>query len=204
MRRKPSIGILALGAWNRRSVISALERAGAGAAIVDERASLERLDGLVLPGVANVGFLARELDARGLREDLRGALVAGLPALGICAGYQLLFEGSDEAPGVRGLGAIRGVVRRLRGPKTQHIGWNRVLPVGRGDVDEGWAYFAHAYAPESAVEGALATTVYGGRFTSVVRANNVRGVQFHPERSGAYGARLLRAFVVSCEAVYVG
>jgi imidazole glycerol-phosphate synthase subunit HisH len=194
MNRAVRVGVLALGAYNRRSVCTALERAGATVSIVGDAAAAERVDALVLPGVANFGYVAQSLDALGLRDVTLAAIRTGLPTLGICVGYQLLFAGSDEAPDFAGLGVLSGVVRRLRGPKRQHVGWNRVVPID-GDGSDGWAYFAHAFAPEADIDGARASTTFGERFTSVVRVGSVTGMQFHPECSGAYGAALLRTFV---------
>lgn len=199
MTRPARIGVVALGACNLRSVVAALERAGASAEIVVREERLERVDALILPGVANFGFVARALDAHGLREGVLAAIRSGLPTLGICAGYQLLFEGSEEAPDVRGLGIFPGMVRRLRGPKRQHVGWNRVEP-NDGDASAGWAYFAHAYAPSADIDCAQASTTFGERFTSVARIGSVTGMQFHPERSSDYGARVLRSFVESVPA----
>jgi imidazole glycerol-phosphate synthase subunit HisH len=200
--RSPRVGIVTLGACNRRSVTAALERAGATVAIVEDEAALQSVEAVVLPGVANFGFVARALDALALRDGVLAAASAGIPILGICAGYQLLFENSDEAPGVRGLGIFAGSVRPLRGPKRQHVGWNRVVPTERTER-AGWAYFAHAYAPGADVEGARATTTFGDSFASIARAGAVTGMQFHPERSGEYGARALQAFLDSIRCAYV-
>jgi len=201
--RTARVGVVALGACNLRSVVAALERAGANAEIVVREARLESVDALLLPGVANFGFVARALDTHGLRDGVLAAIRSGLPILGICAGYQLLFEGSEEAPGVAGLGVFAGIVRRLRGPKRQHVGWNRVEP-NENDGIAGWAYFAHAYAPDADIEGAQASTTFGERFTSVARVGSVTGMQFHPERSSEYGAHMLRTFVESVRPAYVG
>lgn len=201
--RATRLGVLALGACNRRSVIAGLERAGAAVDSIEAAQGIEGVDALVLPGVAHFGFVARALDELAVRDAVVEAIRAGLPVLGICAGFQLFFEGSDEAPGVPGLGIFPGRVRRLRGPKSQHIGWNQVVPNAGGEV-EGWAYFAHAYAPPADVVSSYASTTYGEPFTSMSRAEAVTGVQFHPERSGEYGARVLAAFVNSVRPAYVG
>jgi len=201
--RSARIGVVALGACNRRSVIAALERAGATVELVDGPAMLEGVDGLLLPGVANFGYVARALDELALRDGVLAAIRSGLPVLGICAGYQLLFEGSEEAPDVPGLGVFPGMVRRLRGPKRQHVGWNRVVP-NSGEGDSEWAYFAHAYAPQARLEYAQASTTFGDEFTSVSRVGAVTGVQFHPERSSDYGALLLNEFVDSVRCAYAG
>ncbi|HUA08264.1 MAG TPA: imidazole glycerol phosphate synthase subunit HisH [Candidatus Acidoferrales bacterium] len=193
----PVVGIVTLGAANRRSIEAALQRAGALPRFIEEPAGIASCDALVLPGVANFGYIAEELDRTGMRAALTEAASFGVPLLGICVGYQMLFDGSEEAPRARGLGFLRGEVRRLRTPRVPHMGWNRVEPIG-STFYGGWAYFANAYAPGAGVPGALATTQDGEDcFASAAASRNVRGVQFHPERSGAYGASILAAFVQS-------
>ncbi|HEV3090750.1 MAG TPA: imidazole glycerol phosphate synthase subunit HisH [Candidatus Cybelea sp.] len=188
---KPRVTIVALGAANRRSLAYALARAGADVRFADEPREIAACDALVIPGVANVGYLADAMDRRALRAPILEAIAAGRPCLGICAGFQLFFEGSEEAPQVRGLGVFRGTVRRLNGPKSPHMGWNRV----ERDGEAPWAYFAHTYAPPAGVPDASAITRYGEAFASAGERGNLRGVQFHPERSGRYGATLLQRFV---------
>ena len=198
----PIVGIIALGAANRRSIDAALLRAGAQTRFVDEPRSVAACDALVLPGVANFGYVADELDRSGLRPALLDAARKGTPLLGICVGFQLLFEESEEAPQARGLGLLRGSVRRLRTPRVPHTGWNEIQPAASG-IEPGWAYFANAYAPDAGAEDAIATTEDGDdRFAVAAARGNVSGVQFHPERSGDYGARLLRSFVDSAIAAY--
>jgi imidazole glycerol-phosphate synthase subunit HisH len=198
----PTIGIVALGAANRRSIEAALQRAGAATAFVEEPRAVATCDALVLPGVANFGYIAEQLDRSGMRSAMLEAIGFGIPLLGICVGFQLLFERSEEAPKARGLGIFSGNVRRLRTPSVPHMGWNRIEPRGI-EIAEGWAYFANAYAPDADVRDALATTQDGeDRFASAAACRNVWGVQFHPERSGAYGAQLLEAFVQSTAVAY--
>jgi glutamine amidotransferase len=197
-----TVGIVTLGAANRRSIDSALTRAGAATRFIDDPFAVGACDALVLPGVANFGYVAEELDRTGMRAALIEAITFGIPLLGICVGFQLLFESSDEAPGARGLGIFEGAVRRLCTPRVPHMGWNRVDPQN-GAIEAGWAYFANAYAPGADVRDAIAITRDGEDcFTSAAARGNVLGMQFHPERSSAYGARLLAAFVRSAEVAY--
>ena len=190
------IGILDVGAANQRSVCSALELAGACVSLVRSSREIVRAKALVVPGVANVGYVLRALDARALRAPLQEAIVNDIPLLAICAGFQLLFERSEEAPEAIGLGVFAGVVRRLRGERKQHVGWNRVIAQSSDEmVESGWAYFAHGFAAEPLAGATCAQTNYGEAFASAARRGNAFGVQFHPERSGAYGAALLRRFV---------
>jgi glutamine amidotransferase len=195
---RPSIAIVRLGAANLASIGVAIERAGATVRFVSDARGLAAADGIVVPGVAHFGFLVAALDAADLRAPLLAAVARATPLIGICAGYQLLFEGSDEAPHARGLGILPGVVRALSGPRNPHIGWNLVEPVGAGASAE-WAYFAHGFAPEATGTHIQASTTYGRPFASVAAFGSVAGVQFHPERSAAYGARVLRAFVERTE-----
>jgi glutamine amidotransferase len=188
----PRIGIVDAGAANYASIAAALARAGAESVFVRAPHEIERLDALVLPGVANLGYILDALDARALRVPLERWIAADLPLLGICAGFQALFEGSDEAGERRGFGIFAGRVRGIAGPKRQHIGWSRVQSEDGAML--GWAYFAHGYAaPESA--DAWGYTVYGERFVSTAQRGRVMGVQFHPERSASYGRDVLDAFV---------
>jgi len=196
---RPVIAIVRLGAANLASIRVAIERAGADVRFVSDARGVAAADGVVVPGVAHFGYLAAALDAVDLRAPLLAAVARGTPLIGICAGFQLLFEGSDEAPHARGLGILPGVVRALNGPRNPHIGWNLVEPVA-ADASAEWAYFAHGFAPEATVAHVQASTTYGAPFASVAALGSVAGVQFHPERSAGYGARVLRAFVQRTEA----
>lgn len=200
------IALIDYGAGNLASVRKALRACGADVAEPASPADLDGAAGIVLPGVGHFSATA-SLDG-GWRAAIRRRLVAGVPFLGICLGMQWLFDGSDEAPGAPGLGWLEGRVARLpdRLPdgerlKVPHAGWNVARAASSGDgcgvpglEDGACFYFTHAYA--APVTGATAaTTVYGVPFASAVRQGNVRGVQFHPEKSGAAGLTVLRAFV---------
>jgi glutamine amidotransferase len=191
------VAILDYGCGNLHSLAKGLRAGGAEPRVVTSPGEVGGARALVLPGVGAFGAAAERL---GDREAWRRLLDGGLPCLGICLGMQLLFESSDEDPG-RGLGAVPGRVRRLDAPRLPHMGWNDVEPSRTDPVLEGLdplvAYFAHSFAAEP---GDPATVVawseHGGdRFPSVVRRRNVCGVQFHPEKSGAAGLRLLRNFL---------
>jgi imidazole glycerol-phosphate synthase subunit HisH len=190
---RPQITIIALGAGNRRSIGRAIERAGGDPVFTDESDAVAAAAALVIPGVANVGYLIDALDRCSLRDPVLFAVAQGKPCLGICAGFQILFEGTDEAPKARGLGLLTGVVRRLAGPKSLHMGWNRVKPIGA--TFSNWAYFAHSYAAPADVPAATALTDFGAAFTSIGGRDHIVGVQFHPERSGPYGFNFLKRFV---------
>ncbi len=194
------------GASNIKSIVRGLERAGATVTVAQSPAGLDGAAGLVIPGVGAAGMAMRGLRERGLAAPVRLAVEAGTPFLGVCLGMQLLF-GAQEEDDAMGLGLIEGHVRRLRGIKVPHMGWNAVEPV-RGNegplagLEPGsYAYFVHSYYVElDAASAAVAagTTGYGGRFVSAIAWDNVWGTQFHPEKSGAVGARVLHNFVARC------
>jgi cyclase len=201
------IGVVDYGAGNLRNVQAALQRLGVAWKDVTRPAHLEGADAVVLPGVGRFGAAAARLRAAGLWEPLRECALSGRPFLGICAGMQLLFEGSDEDEGP-GLGVLPGTVRLLGTDRRPHIGWAvvRPLPAGReepsivrGLPDAFHAYFAHSFAvaPESAVAAALTTCPPA--FASVVRRGALWGVQFHPEKSGDGGQALLARFAALTE-----
>ena len=201
------IALVDYGAGNLASVRKALRACGAEVFEPAAPAQLERAAAIVLPGVGHFAATA-SLD-EDWRSAVRARLEAGVPFLGICLGMQWLFDGSDEAPEVPGLGWLPGRIRRLPGRtagggrlKVPHAGWNvasRTARAGRPDTvpglhDGAYFYFTHAYAAP-VTEAAAAVTVYGAPFASAVRRANVCGVQFHPEKSGAEGLAVLRAFI---------
>ncbi|MDQ2680603.1 MAG: imidazole glycerol phosphate synthase subunit HisH [Candidatus Eremiobacteraeota bacterium] len=194
---RPSIAILSLGASNRASIAQAVERGGGAPSFADSPGDLLEAHAIIFPGVANFGYLCAALDRRSLREPLLEALRAGTPYLGICAGFQLLYSGSDEAPEARGLGYLAGRIRKLTGPKSPHMGWNQVAPtLGATLISPGWAYFSHDYAPEHDTSQDIATATYGeATFPCAAARSTAIGVQFHPERSGEYGSLFLRSFI---------
>jgi imidazole glycerol phosphate synthase glutamine amidotransferase subunit len=194
----PAVAVVDWGGGNVGSVLRALRRAGAAPEVTADPDAVRRAERLVLPGVGAFGTVMDALRARALdlalRERLRGA---DRPFLGICVGLQALFEESEESPGARGLGLLPGAVRRFRAAKVPQTGWNEVLPARPADplIARGHAYFVNSYAAP-APEGAswvAAVTDYEGPFASAVRAGGAAAlaVQFHPEKSGAYGAALL-------------
>ena len=190
------IGLIDHGAGNLVSIRQGLERAGAEVSIAADPAGMEGVDGLVLPGVGAAGAAMRRLSEAGLVEPLRSWTG---PLLGICVGLQLFFTFSEE-DGSRCLGLDRGAVRRLSGaPLLPHIGWNDL----RFDADPLFAgippgapfYFVHSYAPAPDDPSiVIAQADYPDPFTAAVRSGPRTGVQFHPERSGGAGLRLLSNF----------
>jgi glutamine amidotransferase len=199
-----SVGILSLGASNSCSIVHALHRAGANTVLLEQPEQLPAVCALVLPGVANLGYMIEVLDHGNWRASILAGIDAGLPTLGICAGFQLLCASSEEAPGLRGLGIFSGIVTKLAAEKIPHMGWSRVEATSSA-FESGWAYFAHSYAPPVALRETLAITQCGGHFAGAAGSRSVIGVQFHPERSGEYGARLLQRFVrMAREPIHAG
>ncbi len=178
------------GAGNLRSVCSAFARAGAEPLVSTDPARVLVAPLAVIAGVGHTGSAARGLGE--LAEALRERVRAGRPLLGICVGMQLLFEESEE--GGRGLGLLRGRIERLRARRVPHMGWNH-LAVRGGSLLDGLdgedVYFAHSYAVRPDDPVTIAETDHDGPVVAAVELGPVAGVQFHPERSAAAGARLL-------------
>lgn len=181
------------GAGNLRSVCSALARAGAEAVVSIDPAEVREASLAVIAGVGHVESAARGLAAHGLDEAICARARLTRPVLGICVGMQLLFQESEE--GGRGLGLLRGPVRRLRGGRVPHMGWNALRLTGSSallaSVDAEDVYFAHSYAAQASSDVVVAEVEHGETIAAAVESGALAGVQFHPERSGAVGARVL-------------
>ncbi|MCX7831733.1 MAG: imidazole glycerol phosphate synthase subunit HisH, partial [Actinobacteria bacterium] len=162
--------------------------------------------GLIVPGVSSFGACVEKLKEKGLFEFLQKYIESGKKYLGICLGYQLLFESSEESPGIEGLCIFKGTVKRFgSGIKVPHIGWNTVQPVtGKTmfkDVNSLYYYFVHSYYVEPNNKDIVSGyTDYGINFASSIEYQNIWACQFHPEKSSASGLQLLRNFVRWCEA----
>lgn len=194
------IGVADYGAGNLVSICRALEVIGAEPAIVRGPAALRATDGLVVPGVGAAGPAMERLQRRRLVEPIQTWIEAGRPFLGICLGLQLLFDGSDE-DGALTLGLLAGRTVELRGaPTLPHIGWNTVDRVTEHPLFDGIApaaafYFVHSYVAEPADRNlVIAEAEHGARFPAAIARGNLLAVQFHPERSGPDGLRLLANF----------
>ncbi len=183
------------GLGNVRSVVRALERAGARAEITRDVELVARADALVVPGQGAFRDCARALEG-GLGEAIRAAIARGTRYLGICLGMQALFDTSNEAPGCAGLGVFRGNVARLPaspGVKIPHTGWNEAIWRGRAPE---YFYFTHSYAVVPEDETIVtATTEHGRAFVSAISKDNITAVQFHPEKSQRAGHALLERFL---------
>jgi imidazole glycerol-phosphate synthase subunit HisH len=200
------LAILDYGMGNLRSAEKALESVGAEAERTRDHERVRSADGIVLPGVGAFPKAMEEVRRLGFDELLAERVAAGTPVLGICLGLQLLFESSTELGGARGLGLLEGEVDALAagGLKVPQIGWNPVSWRRSSALTEGLPepcafYHVHSYAPRPArKEDVLGTAEYGGEFASAVERPPVFGVQFHPEKSGPDGLRLMANFARAC------
>jgi glutamine amidotransferase len=192
------------GSGNLRSLRAAVERAGAHAVVSSDPAAVARASLLMVPGQGAAGPTMATLRATGLESAIREAVAHGAHLLGVCVGLQLLFTTSEENE-AECFGFLPGRVQRLAGVRRlPHMGWNDVEPAGTHPLAAALpvcAYFAHSYAVVDAAGAGVGTTeVDGVRFASVVASGRVAGMQFHPERSGAAGLGLLRAFMALADA----
>jgi glutamine amidotransferase len=198
------VAVVDYGAGNLVSIDQALTRVGASVVVVRNAGGIDDADALLVPGVGAAGAAMERLSRHGLVDPIRSWIEQGRPYLGICLGLQLLFDGSDE-DGATTLGVIAGrTVQLADAPTLPHIGWNQVERVQEHPLFDRIApaadfYFVHSYAGVPAGAGtnqvALARTTHGASFVSAIARDNLIGVQFHPERSGADGLRLLANFI---------
>jgi len=200
------IAVIDYQAGNIKSVAKALMSLSVSVTVTRDAARLKACSGIVLPGVGAFAFAMASLRDAGLTGPLRDWAGAGKPFLGICLGYQLLFESSEEHGATQGLELVRGHVRRLpAGTRIPHMGWNRVRARGPGGLldragPDPYFYFAHSYYPEGVPEPDVAgLTDYGPiEFVSAIARGRLWGAQFHPEKSGPTGLALLRNFCLLC------
>lgn len=194
------IAVIDYGAGNLRSVENTLAELGAPYELTRTVEGIARASKLILPGVGHFGQMMRTLDQMGLRAPILDRVTAGVPFLGICLGLQAMFTGSAEAPDQKGLGIFPGRVERFPlDARVPHMGWNRLLPAApsrllQGIGDKPYVYFAHSYYCP-VVTATAATCEYAVPYTAVLERGNLFGVQFHPEKSGPPGLRIVNNFV---------
>jgi glutamine amidotransferase/cyclase len=194
------IAVLDYGGGNVGSVLKAIEYLGGSAEKVDQPTALQVAEKIIFPGQGHFGAMMKGLAERELLAPLQDMLAAGKPFLGICLGLQALYESSEEAPGVRGLGILPGTVKRFQGVfKVPHVGWSQLAlrpetPLFRGIGDGSFVYFCHSYYGPVTPE-ACAVTEYGQTFASGIEMKGICAVQFHPEKSGEVGLKVLSNFL---------
>ncbi|MFA5410515.1 MAG: imidazole glycerol phosphate synthase subunit HisH [Candidatus Omnitrophota bacterium] len=198
------IGIIDYGMGNIHSVQKALESLGGQTIVTNQPEEVNDCAKVVLPGVGAFSDAMLELEKRDLIPALKEHIRKRRIFLGICLGMQLLFAGSEEAKGVKGLGVLKGAVKRFenkKGLKVPHMGWNQLkfrskCPLFQNIEDNAYVYFCHSYYAGPEDKGVIAaSTDYGRDFTSIVWQENVYGVQFHPEKSQAIGLQILKNFI---------
>jgi len=197
------IAIIDYDAGNIKSVEKAMQLLGQEVTITRDRETIMNADKVILPGVGAFGDAMGKLRQYGLDEVIRDVTAKGTPFLGICLGLQLLFERSDETPGVEGLGILKGEILRIpdqEGLKIPHMGWNSLKFQNNGRLfkdipEDSYVYFVHSYYLKAQDrEIVSATTTYGIELDVAIHKDNVHAVQFHPEKSGVRGIEMLENF----------
>lgn len=196
------ITVIDYGAGNLRSVEKALLFLGEQVKVTSDAKEVLRADKIILPGVGAFGDAMQKLNEKRLSDAIREAFEKGIPLLGICLGLQLLFEGSDETPDVSGLSILKGRILRIpdeNGLKVPHVGWNSLkiekdAALFRGIPNGSYMYFVHSYYLKTEEDIVTATTDYGVEIHASIQKKNLFACQFHPEKSGEVGLRLLQNF----------
>jgi glutamine amidotransferase len=199
------IAIIDYGMGNIHSVRKALESCGGKTLVTNNPEDIERCEKLVLPGVGAFADAISEIKKQGLAQVIKKNIKKGKAFLGICLGMQLLFESSLESPKIKGLGLLKGEVKKFlpkKGLKIPHMGWNQIeikntaCPILQGIKDKSFVYFCHSYYPRPLDKKIIAaTTDYGADFASIICKDNIYAMQFHPEKSQAIGLKIIENFV---------
>jgi glutamine amidotransferase len=196
------IAVIDYGMGNLKSVTNALEKLGADAVVTRDKQVIKASKAIILPGVGAFGKCIENLEKLELLDFIKETIGEGKQYLGICLGMQVLFESSEEAPGIAGMGVLKGTVPRFTGNiKIPHMGWNNIKIVKETEILRGienseYFYFVHSYYCSPEDKGIVATTTtYGEEFVSSVQKDNIFACQFHPEKSQKVGLQLLQNFV---------
>ena len=200
------IAVIDYGVGNLFSVEKAVAALGADVQVTSDKDVIENADKVILPGVGAFGDCMKNLEATGLIPTIKGLVADGRPMLGICVGLQILFDGSEESPGAKGLGLIHGMVKKIQAPglKIPHMGWNSLTirkerepnDLFQGLAEHPYVYFVHSYhAVPDDPSVITATTEYGEQLTASVAKGSLQATQFHPEKSGDVGLAILRNFI---------
>jgi len=200
------IAVIDYGVGNLFSVEKAVAALGADVKVTSDKEMIEQADKVILPGVGAFGDCMKNLEATGLIPTIKSLVADGRPMLGICVGLQILFDGSEESPGAKGLGLIHGMVKKINAPslKIPHMGWNSLTiresreprDLFHGLQEHPYVYFVHSYhaVPDDPAV-ITATTEYGEQLTASVAVGNLQATQFHPEKSGDVGLSILKNFI---------
>jgi glutamine amidotransferase len=199
------IAIIDYGVGNLFSVEKAFVKLGADVIVTSDAEEIAKADKIVLPGVGAFGDCMQNLIESGLIPTIRDAVATGKPFLGICVGLQILFDGSEESPGIAGLGIIKGMVKKIYAPalKIPHMGWNSLefaatSPIFQDLPESPYVYFVHSYYAVPKDPAVItAVTEYGEQVTAAVAQKNIQATQFHPEKSGDIGLLILKNFIKS-------
>lgn len=200
------VAIVDYGVGNLFSLKSSLAAIGADVIVTSVKEELKKADQIILPGVGAFEDAAKKLKETGLDKTIKDLVINGKPLMGICLGMQLLFDKSYEYGEHEGLGLIKGVVKPIKDDvsaeyKIPHIGWNPLIfkgepsPIFKNIKDGDCVYFVHSFYAKECNESVIATAEYGAELTAAVADKNIFGCQFHPEKSGNTGLRILKAFV---------
>lgn len=200
------IAVIDYGVGNIFSVEKAVAALGADVKVTSDKETIEAAEKIILPGVGAFGDCMKNLEATGLIPTIKSLVADGRPMLGICVGLQILFDGSEESPGAKGLGLIHGMVKKINAPglKIPHMGWNSLTiresreprDLFHGLQEHPYVYFVHSYhaVPDDPAV-ITATTEYGEQLTASVAVGNLQATQFHPEKSGDVGLSILKNFI---------
>ena len=205
--KKPLIAVLDYGIGNLRSAQKGLQFVGADARLTNDIKLIAEADAVVLPGVGNFGACMTALREAGLEESVHAAIATSRPFLGICVGMQMLFESSEESPGVTGLGIGGGDIRWLPdGVQKPQMQWNQLKIIKQDELFSGleqnpWMYFVHSLSVVPVNDSVVvANCNYGIDLVAAIRLNNIFATQFHPEKSATEGLKILQNFVATCGA----
>ena len=205
--KKPLIAVLDYGIGNLRSAQKGLQFVGADARLTNDIKLIAEADAVVLPGVGNFGACMTALREAGLEESVHAAIATSRPFLGICVGMQMLFESSEESPGVTGLGIVGGDIRWLPdGVQKPQMQWNQLKVIKQDELFSGleqnpWMYFVHSLSVVPVNDSVVvANCNYGIDLVAAIRLNNIFATQFHPEKSATEGLKILQNFVATCGA----
>ena len=204
---QPLIAVLDYGIGNLRSAQKGLQFVGADARLTNDIKLIAEADAVVLPGVGNFGACMTALREAGLEESVHAAIATSRPFLGICVGMQMLFESSEESPGVTGLGIVGGDIRWLPdGVQKPQMQWNQLKIIKQDELFSGleqnpWVYFVHSLSVVPVNDAVVvANCNYGIDLVAAIRLNNIFATQFHPEKSATEGLKILQNFVATCGA----